>query len=393
MRIKSTYRFGCILLFVTSLLLMSNMSRFSDPAVGADVTFTSCTAGTILNTSNTGQATYTFSSSDCDGNGFTAINNATGTSGTNTCRILISAVTGINDLRFDRSNVAVSVTNAQLKSTSGARFKLTNLEIFPVNAGNQTFTIIAYASGTMVSGSTITSSYTSTTPIHGTTFTSTDFGTHYNNIDEIQVSTNLIFGLAMTDIQTTTPVVLPVTLESFTGQAQGNAIVLNWATAQEINNAYFEVERRGSDGSWTNIGKVEGHGTTALPENYSFTDNTPLNGTDFYRLQQVDLDGNSVYSNVVVAETSATATNAALAIFPNPVQSSMNITLNHDQQETAVITVRDLSGAVVLSTNQALSKGFNNLTINGLFSLAQGTYIVSLVTPTTHYTSKFLKSR
>ncbi|RZJ57486.1 MAG: hypothetical protein EOO55_03285 [Hymenobacter sp.] len=112
---------------------------------------------------------------------------------------------------------------------------------------------------------------------------------------------------------------LPVTLTTFDAKAAGANANLTWATASEANNDYFGVERSFDGVSFTAIGKVAGHGTTATFSNYAYTDAgvaAKASGTVYYRLRQVDLDGTSTYSPVrtVAFEMGA----ASLKLYPNP---------------------------------------------------------------------------
>ena len=103
--------------------------------------------------------------------------------------------------------------------------------------------------------------------------------------------------------------VVPVELVSFYGEKTGNGINLNWMTATETNNLGFEIQRSQksivkSQTDWEKIGFVQGKGTTAGVNNYSFIDDKVLNGKVHYRLKQIDLDGSFRYSDVVEIEFS-----------------------------------------------------------------------------------------
>lgn len=84
---------------------------------------------------------------------------------------------------------------------------------------------------------------------------------------------------------------LPVELLSFTATRTGKEVLLKWATASELNNERF-ILLRSSDGVFFDpIGEVAGAGTTSTLNEYSFTDQRPLAGFNFYRLRQIDFDG------------------------------------------------------------------------------------------------------
>ena len=92
---------------------------------------------------------------------------------------------------------------------------------------------------------------------------------------------------------------LPVKLTAFYGQKYGNKNVLYWVTASEIDNDRFEVERADSALNWSSIGIVKGMGTTTSQTEYSFIDALPIQGSNYYRLKQVDIDGQYAYSDII----------------------------------------------------------------------------------------------
>ncbi|MCK7526628.1 MAG: hypothetical protein MZV64_58055 [Ignavibacteriales bacterium] len=118
--------------------------------------------------------------------------------------------------------------------------------------------------------------------------------------------------------------VLPVELKSFTAQASGNSVNLNWSTATEVNNLGFEVQKKVAD-EFVAIGFINGKGTTTEIQNYSFTDNDLQNGSYTYRLKQVDLTGSFEYSNEVNVEVSGPQYFALNQNYPNPFNPSTKI--------------------------------------------------------------------
>jgi concanavalin A-like lectin/glucanase superfamily protein len=100
---------------------------------------------------------------------------------------------------------------------------------------------------------------------------------------------------------------LPVTYAGFVATKNGSSTVLQWQTQQEENSKSFIIER-GTDGKeFTGIGEVTAAGNSSLMQSYSFTDETPAQGRNYYRLNQVDLDGRSNYSAIRTVDFTATA--------------------------------------------------------------------------------------
>ncbi len=98
---------------------------------------------------------------------------------------------------------------------------------------------------------------------------------------------------------------LPVELISFNAsidKSGKNNVMLNWQTASEINNYGFEIERSAGEKekSWTKIGFINGAGNSDKPMEYSFVDKTALAGNNFYRLKQIDINGNYEFSSEVI---------------------------------------------------------------------------------------------
>ena len=97
-------------------------------------------------------------------------------------------------------------------------------------------------------------------------------------------------------------VVLPVEMTVFTAERSGNVSLLQWETSSETNNDYFQVERMNENGVFNVIGTVNGNGTTSLPSAYSFVDEYPYDGVNYYRLRQVDFNGDFMLSPVRTVE-------------------------------------------------------------------------------------------
>lgn len=94
-------------------------------------------------------------------------------------------------------------------------------------------------------------------------------------------------------------VVLSVELDNFEGVQNGNRVELEWSTSSESNNDYFAVERADNNLEFKQIGVVDGSGTTEIQQFYSFVDELPAEGKYYYRLRQVDFNGDHEYSDIL----------------------------------------------------------------------------------------------
>lgn len=123
---------------------------------------------------------------------------------------------------------------------------------------------------------------------------------------------------------------LPVELIDFKASLfKDDKARLEWSTASETNNDYFEIERSSNGIDFRSLGKVSGNGTTTLASNYEYLDQSPPAGTQYYRLKQVDFDGQFSYSDIKSVNLSLL--NNQISLFPNPgneyvfIQSKSNI--------------------------------------------------------------------
>jgi hypothetical protein len=112
---------------------------------------------------------------------------------------------------------------------------------------------------------------------------------------------------------TANPGALPIELLSFTGKNKGSYNLLEWATASEVNNTGFEIERSREAISFEKIGFVTSKSSEA--NTYTFKDENLEKGVLYYRLKQIDTDGKYSYSPVISIRTKGTET---IFIYPNP---------------------------------------------------------------------------
>ncbi|QHL87064.1 T9SS type A sorting domain-containing protein [Nibribacter ruber] len=168
---------------------------------------------------------------------------------------------------------------------------------------------------------------------------------------------------------------LPVTLVSFTGKAQKNQVILNWTTATEINNEYFQVERSADGKNFNVIGKVKGSGNSSMVMNYTFQDASPLDAIGYYRLKQVDYDGKFEYSKVISVQVKGTApTSITVKAYPNPTTDKVQLDFAHLSNALVLIQVLSLDGHVV-QTQEVPGGHIHTL---DLTALANGTYLLKL---------------
>lgn len=188
---------------------------------------------------------------------------------------------------------------------------------------------------------------------------------------------------------------LPVSITSFKSEQRGNSNVLTWITAAEINNAGFEIERSNNGANFSSIGYVNSkadNGNSNQTLNYSFTDNKPLVGTNYYRLKQVDKDGKYTYSEVVAVKGAKPSQLDVVSVYPNPTTSILNIALSAPKTDKVTYVISDVSGRVIITQQVNVFVG-NNLHNINVANLSKGTYTIKAICASGCETtiSKFMK--
>jgi hypothetical protein len=118
---------------------------------------------------------------------------------------------------------------------------------------------------------------------------------------------------------------LPVELLHFDAKASGQAVLLEWATASERDNAHFAIERSLDGRNFSAIDELPGAGNSTETRRYQYTDDAPPSGRRlYYRLKQVDFDGLFSYSPI---RSVLISRQGDMALFPSPASDRIAITL------------------------------------------------------------------
>ena len=120
----------------------------------------------------------------------------------------------------------------------------------------------------------------------------------------------------------------PIELLSFEADQEGETVRLRWLTGSELNNAYFSVEASANGQQWEEKVRIAGAGTTNETQSYEVIDPHPLQGLSWYRLKQVDYNGDHSYSEAV----SVLFTPDDLVLYPNPASATFFIHFEGDFQ-------------------------------------------------------------
>lgn len=170
---------------------------------------------------------------------------------------------------------------------------------------------------------------------------------------------------------------LPVAMSKLTATIDSkNQVVLNWITLTEQNNEGFFIERSENGKDFKNIGfnasKAE-NGNSTHQLSYSYNDVVPLNGAQYYRIKQQDIDGVTSYSNVAKADIT---TLSNIDIYPNPATDKIHIKQYSDAALGWTISVTNVLGVKVIS-----KQFYTNEAVLEIAALPVGLYTVCVSTP------------
>ena len=166
-------------------------------------------------------------------------------------------------------------------------------------------------------------------------------------------------------IDITYTVTLPVTWLSFTAACQNNgSVVLNWSTAIELNTRSYLVQRSTDGYDWATVGNVAAAGNASATSTYQFIDQTRVKNMYYYRLAQIDIDGQINYSKTAICSTEG----ATVKLYPNPATGGA-ITVS--MTTAAVVIIYNSNGETLL--NRKLPVGDSKLDIS---KFAPGVYFL-----------------
>jgi hypothetical protein len=185
----------------------------------------------------------------------------------------------------------------------------------------------------------------------------------------ISLNNNLI------EIQSETQNPLPITLFSFEVQKNetNSGLVLLWTTVSEENSAYFLIERSIDGINYKTIGKQNAQGVSNQFHSYFFCDCNPIEGLNYYRLNQFDFNGDHAYSPEKAIAFSYQI--PAVTIYPNPFTTSINLIVNYTKENIiSELKLFDFIGKEVVSAK--ITKSETTLEIGNLPS---GIYFYNVI--------------
>ncbi len=171
-------------------------------------------------------------------------------------------------------------------------------------------------------------------------------------------------GIAYADIV----VPAPVELISFSAKKENTSIIVEWQTASEINNSHFVIEKSKDGKIFTEVATIKGNNNSSVTQSYSITDYTPYSLNSYYRLKQVDFNGDYVYSEIITVYIENSFT---LQIIPNPASQYIDVVGNFPTLSDLI--VYDVYGKQLI--NQKTSLGKQRLDLSGF---TPGVYFIQI---------------
>ncbi len=138
------------------------------------------------------------------------------------------------------------------------------------------------------------------------------------------------------------PSALPIKLDNFIVLKNDKTVKIQFATIEEINTNYFEIERSSDAKKWNLLSTIKASGNSSNTITYNETDYNPTTGVNYYRIKTVDKDGKISYSAI---KSVLFSINFDVVLSPNPVKNIMQVLLSKKENESALITIVNAMGA------------------------------------------------
>ena len=184
---------------------------------------------------------------------------------------------------------------------------------------------------------------------------------------------------------------LPVKLLYFKAKNQNGTSHITWATASEINNDYFNIEKSKDGKNFEIIGKINGAGNSQQILKYEFIDSNLASGINYYRLKQTDYNGEFSYSDIeIINNYKENENKIKLSLYPVPATDLINIELNSVADLKTRVKVLNILGNPVLEKNITLQRGNNHVEMD-INNLPEGVYFIQIPELENYQSTRFLK--
>lgn len=167
---------------------------------------------------------------------------------------------------------------------------------------------------------------------------------------------------------------LPVEWLSIKGRWIPFGVEIKWATGSEDNNSHFVIERTHDGAHWEIIGETVGAGFSSSISRYTFIDENPYSDMNYYRVKQVDFDGQYDYSDVVMVHSSVAQKQFEVSVFPNPAKDVVTVEWNKGDRNSKIVII-DINGKIIKQIDQT----YNYSHTIDLTNIDTGIYFIQLV--------------
>ena len=170
---------------------------------------------------------------------------------------------------------------------------------------------------------------------------------------------------------------LPVEFLNVTATQKGGGVAINWSTASENDNKYFDVEKSIDGVNFTAINSVTGAGNSSTVKNYNSFDAKPAAGVNYYRIKQVDTDGRFKYS--IVVKVKITVDKTGISVLTNPFVNNITVDFLSNTNQIVQVRLSDVSGKIIATEKWNISKGNTRVQFDNVNSIQRGMYIFSVI--------------
>lgn len=190
---------------------------------------------------------------------------------------------------------------------------------------------------------------------------------------------------------------LPIELVFFKAKLNNDVVDLTWATAAEVNNNFFSIERSQDGQRFEVISTHAGAGNSTRILNYSSQDPNPLKGYNYYRLKQTDYDGQYSYSEIQTVKYKAgnNGDDDQLEIVscgPNPFSGQFSLAFMIKKPSSVNISMINSGGQVVHTEEMLTNDGINTFNFNDDKGLEKGIYFLIIQYNDQKITKKMIKN-
>ena len=234
---------------------------------------------------------------------------------------------------------------------------------------------------TIISGYKTSSGTASDSPLNGSAILSTTAAGAGNRFPNTK----------FTFVPSSTP--LPVTISKFSGEKSGLFNKLTWTTQTEQNNKGFEIQQSVDGVNFSSLMFVSSkaiNGNSSAINNYEAFDLKPVSGNCYYRLKQIDNDGKSTISPIVLIKGGKISRMEIAGVYPNPTVNKLNVMINSPFTENVELMIVDISGKIMQKKIKQINSGDNNFEVN-VSALAPGSYFLKAGGTNSNEVVKFMK--